>query len=57
MSLAVSWAEMNQREEVSVTFQGAKAGGLVRRLFGTDGLDAHRHRRVPALHGRARPAR
>jgi len=40
MSLAVSWAEMNQREEVSVTFQGAKAGGLVRRLFGVDGIDA-----------------
>ncbi len=30
---------MNKREEVSVTFQGTKAGGLVRRLFGTDGLD------------------
>ena len=43
MSLAVSWAEMNQREEVSVTFQGAKAGGLVRRLFGTDGLDNTAH--------------
>ena len=40
MSFAVSWAEMNQREEVSVTFQGAKAGGLVRRLFGVDGIDA-----------------
>jgi len=40
MALAVSWAELNQREEVSVTFQGAKAGGLVRRLFGTDGIDA-----------------
>ena len=40
MALAVSWAEMNQREEVSVTFQGTKAGGLVRRLFGTDGIDA-----------------
>jgi predicted dehydrogenase len=39
LALAVSWAEMNQREEVSVTFQGTKAGGLVRRLFGTDGLD------------------
>ena len=39
MSFAVSWAEMNQREEVSVVFQGAKAGGMVRRLFGTDGLD------------------
>lgn len=34
-----SWAEMNRREEVSVTFQGRKAGGTVRRLFGTDGLD------------------
>jgi predicted dehydrogenase len=39
MSFAVSWAEMNRREEVSVTFHGQKAGGLVRRLFGTDGLD------------------
>ncbi len=39
MNFAVSWAEMNHREEVSVTFQGTKAGGLVRRLFGTDGLD------------------
>lgn len=34
-----SWAEMNKREEVSVTFQGTKAGGQVRRLFGRDGLD------------------
>ncbi len=34
-----SWAEMNKREEVSVTFQGARAGGLIRRLFGRDGLD------------------
>lgn len=34
-----SWAEMNLREEVSVTFQGQKAGGVVRRLFGRDGLD------------------
>ncbi len=34
-----SWAEMNKREEVSVTFQGTKAGGMVRRLFGTDGMD------------------
>ena len=40
MNFAVSWAEMNQREEVSVTFQGAKAGGLVRRLFGVNGIDA-----------------
>ena len=34
-----SWAELNKREEVSVTFQGTKAGGTVRRLFGRDGLD------------------
>jgi predicted dehydrogenase len=34
-----SWAEMNRREEVSVTFQGQKAGGCVKRLFGRDGLD------------------
>lgn len=34
-----SWAEMNCREEVSVTFQGTKAGGMVRRLFGRDGID------------------
>ena len=39
MSFQVSWAEMVQREEVSVSFQGSKAGGLVRRLFGTDGID------------------
>jgi len=39
MSFQVSWAEMNKREEVSVVFQGTKAGGMVRRLFGTDGLD------------------
>jgi len=35
-----SWAEMNEREEVSVTFQGTRAGGRIRRLFGTDGIDA-----------------
>jgi len=35
-----SWAEMNKREEVSVTFQGTKAGGMVRRLFGRDGIDS-----------------
>ncbi len=39
MSFAVSWAEMNKREEVSVTFQGTKAGGMVQRLFGQDGID------------------
>ena len=39
MAFAVSWAEMNKREEVSVVFQGRKAGGRVQRLFGTDGID------------------
>jgi predicted dehydrogenase len=34
-----SWAEMNEREMVSVTFQGQKAGGKVERVFGSDGLD------------------
>lgn len=40
LSFQVSWAELNRREEVSVTFQGTKAGGLVRRLFGVDGIDS-----------------
>ena len=39
MSLQVSWAEMIKREEVSVVFQGTKAGGKVERLFGVDGVD------------------
>lgn len=39
VSLQISWAEMVKREEVSVTFQGTKAGGLVQRLFGSDGFD------------------
>jgi predicted dehydrogenase len=39
MSFQISWAEMNKREEVSVTFQGSKAGGMVQRLFSLDGLD------------------
>ena len=34
-----SWAEMNEREKVAVTFQGSKAGGKIERLFGVDGLD------------------
>lgn len=38
--LRASWAEMNKREEVSVTFQGTTAGGMVRRLFGKDGVDS-----------------
>ncbi|MFN0077004.1 MAG: Gfo/Idh/MocA family protein [Prosthecobacter sp.] len=39
LTLQVSWAEMVMREEVSVVFQGTKAGGKVERLFGRDGLD------------------
>jgi predicted dehydrogenase len=39
MAFQVSWAEMNKREEVSVTFQGSKAGGMVQRLFRIDGID------------------
>ncbi|MEJ6719331.1 MAG: putative dehydrogenase [Akkermansiaceae bacterium] len=39
LTLQVSWAEMIKREEVSVVFQGMKAGGKIERLFGTDGLD------------------
>lgn len=39
LSLRVSWAEMNKREEVSCVFQGTGAGGSVQRLFGIDGLD------------------
>ncbi|HKP96996.1 MAG TPA: Gfo/Idh/MocA family oxidoreductase [Fibrobacteria bacterium] len=40
LTLRNSWAEMNKREEVSVVFQGQKAGGMVRRLFGADGIDS-----------------
>ncbi len=40
LSLQVSWAEMVKREEVSVVFQGTKAGGKVERVFGIDGLDS-----------------
>lgn len=39
LTLQVSWAEMVKREEVSVVFQGTKAGGKVERLFESDGLD------------------
>ncbi len=39
LSLQVSWAEMIKREEVSVVFQGTKAGGKVERLFAEDGID------------------
>ena len=39
LSLQVSWAEMVKREEVSVNFQGSKAGGKIERIFGQDGVD------------------
>ncbi len=39
LSFQISWAEMIKREEVSVVFQGTKAGGKVERLFGRDGVD------------------
>ena len=38
LTFQVSWAEMVKREEVSVVFH-KKAGGMIRRLFGSDGLD------------------
>ncbi len=40
MNFQVSWAEMNRSEEVSVCFQGTKAGGLVQRRFLVDGVDS-----------------
>ncbi len=39
LTIRNSWAEMNEREVVSVTFQGSRAGGKVERLFGIDGVD------------------
>jgi predicted dehydrogenase len=39
LSLQISWAEMIRREEVSVSFQGQKAGGKMERTFGIDGCD------------------
>ncbi len=40
LSIRNAWAEMNKREEVSVVFQGQKAGGMVQRLFRLDGIDS-----------------
>ena len=40
LSIRNAWAEMNKREEVSVVFQGQKAGGMVQRLFRQDGVDS-----------------
>ena len=40
LGLQVSWAEMVEREEVSVVFQGTRGGGKVQRLFEEDGIDS-----------------
>jgi predicted dehydrogenase len=40
LQVRCSWAEFVERETVSVTFQGTKAGGKVERLFGVDGIDS-----------------
>jgi predicted dehydrogenase len=39
LTIRNSWAEMNEREVVSVAFQGQKAGGKVERVFQRDGID------------------
>ena len=39
LTVRSSWAEMNEREVVSVAFQGTKAGGKAERLFACDGID------------------
>ncbi len=39
LSFRNSWAEMNRNEEVSVTFQGQRAGGRICRTFLVDGND------------------
>ncbi|MDR0567863.1 MAG: Gfo/Idh/MocA family oxidoreductase [Spirochaetaceae bacterium] len=39
LSIRASWAELNEREAVSVTFQGEKAGGKVERTFKAYGAD------------------
>jgi predicted dehydrogenase len=40
ISLRSSWAEMTEREIVTVSFQGTKAGGCIERIFARDGIDA-----------------
>ena len=40
LSIRNSWAEMNEREVVSVVFQGKKAGGKIQRLFRVEGIDS-----------------
>jgi predicted dehydrogenase len=39
LTLRNSWAEMTEREVVSMSFQGSAAGGIIERLFARDGLD------------------
>jgi len=39
LSLRSSWAEMTEREIVTMAFQGTKAGGIIERTFGRDGID------------------
>ena len=39
LHLRCSWAELNEREEVSVNLQGSLIGARLRRLFGQDGID------------------
>lgn len=34
-----SWAELNERELISVTFQGTKAGAKMERVYGIDGVE------------------
>ena len=40
LQVRCSWAEFVEREIVSVSFQGTKAGGKVERVFGVDGIDS-----------------
>lgn len=40
LAIRNSWAEMIEREEMSVTLQGTREGVRMRRLFGKDGDDA-----------------
>ena len=40
LTLRNSWAEMIEREEMSVALQGTREGVRLRRLFGRDGIDA-----------------
>jgi len=40
LTMRSSWAEMVEREEMSVSLQGTKEGVRLRRLFGQDGIDS-----------------